>query len=681
MGNNKFCQNGKFLGTNEPEGYYFPTHGLVTLVIALDLDFRSDIRSAIKCPKAMPSAATQVAAPNNSRKPAELFSSPGKKNLVLSLALVLLTVLVYLPVRNNAFINFDDNHYITENPHVKAGLSWDTVKWAFSTYDAANWHPLTWLSHALDCELFGLNPAGHHFVNLLLHGFNAVLLFLILQSLTGFTWRSLMVAALFAVHPLNVESVVWAAERKTILSTLFFLLAVWTYARYVRRPGTGRYLEVAGFFALALMSKPQVITLPFILLLLDYWPLGRTRFAAAAAPQSFNGVQQRSFKWLLLEKLPLLGLSALSAIITLLAQRSGHAVRTVGEYSLGSRIETAFVSYAAYVRDAFFPRHLAPIYPHADGLLATWQVLLAAGTLIALSAFATVRRKRAPYLLIGWLWFLGTLVPMIGLVQVGEQSRADRYMYISLIGILVACVWGVAELFDRYQVSTALRLSSGAAVVTVLSVATFQQIGHWHDSETLWNYTMSVTNRNFMAEDNLAQELAHQGRTKEALVHFHNVLNLHDWQPTELIAFGMYEQRQGYDKDAILQYQRALSHTSDSETRSVELSNIGSAYLDLKDLEQARQSFDRALESNAKNLPALIGAGIIALKTGSFDLAIRDLTKAVSLQPTDLGYELLGRAFERSGRTADANSAYAEAQKLSPDMNQTRSAADHLLSQ
>ncbi len=600
---------------------------------------------------------------------------------MLSLALVLLTVLAYLPVRGNAFINFDDNHYITDNPHVKAGLGWETVQWAFTTYDAANWHPLTWLSHALDCQLFGLNPAGHHFVNLLLHGFNAVFLFLILQSLTGFTWRSLMVSALFAVHPLNVESVAWAAERKTILSTLFFLLAIWAYTRYVHRPGTGRYLEVAGFFALALMSKPQVITFPFVLLLLDYWPLGRMSFATPAGPKSVAGIEHRSFKWLLFEKLPLLGLSAVSAIITLLAQRSGHAVRTVVEYSWGSRIETAIVSYAAYVRDSFFPRHLAPIYPHADGLLATWGVLLAAGILIALSAYAAAKRKRAPYLLVGWLWFLATLVPMIGLVQVGEQARADRYMYISLIGILVACIWGVAEVFDRYKVSTAWRASACAAIVAVLSVVTFQQIGHWRDSETLWNYTMSVTDRNFMAEDNLAQELAHQGRTKEALVHFHNVLNLHDWQPSELIAFGMYEQRQGYAADAILQYKRALSHTSDSETRSVELSNIGSAYLDLKDLEHARQSFDQALESNAKNVPALIGAGIVAQKTGSFDLAIRDFTKAVSLTPTDLGYALLGRAFERSGRIADANSAYAEAQRLSPDMNQTRSEADHLLAQ
>ncbi|MGH9514732.1 MAG: glycosyltransferase family 39 protein [Terriglobales bacterium] len=629
----------------------------------------------------MPYVATNIAAPETALKPTELFSSPGKRTFIFSLSLVLLTVLAYLPVRNNAFINFDDNHYITENAHVKAGISWDTVKWAFTTHDAANWHPLTWLSHALDCELFGLNPAGHHFVNLLLHGLNVVLLFLILQSLTGFTWRSLMVSALFAVHPLNVESVAWAAERKTILSTLFFLLALWAYCRYVRQPTIARYLGVAGLFALALMSKPQVITFPFVLLLLDYWPLGRTRFAAVAAPEYFNAVEQRSLKWLLLEKLPLLGLSAASAIITLLAQHSGHAVRTVGEYSLGSRLETAILSYAAYLRDAFFPRHLAPIYPHADGLLTTWQVLLAAAILIALSALAIANRKRAPYLLFGWLWFLGTLVPMIGLVQVGEQSRADRYMYISLLGILLACAWGVAELFDRYEVSTLLRVCACAGIVVVFAVLTFQQIGHWRDSETLWKYTMSVTNRNFMAEDNLAQELAHQGRTKEALVHFHNILGLHDWQPSELIAFGMYEQHQGYAADAILQYKQALSHTSDSETRSVELSNIGSAYLDLKDAEHARQSFDQALESNPKNVPALIGAGIVAQKAGSLDMAIRDFTKAVSLKPTDLGYALLGRAFEQSGRTSDADAAYAEAQTLSPDMNQTRSAVDHLLSQ
>src|SRR3954447_14957414 len=411
----------------------------------------------------MPSLATKIPAPETTLKSSELFSSPGKRTLILSLALVLLTVLTYLPVRSNGFINFDDNHYITENAHVRAGLTWDTVKWAFTTYDAANWHPLTWLSHALDSQLFGVNPAGPHLVSVLLHALNAVLLFLVLQSLTGFTWRSLMVAALFAVHPLNVESVAWAAERKNVLSMLFFLLAICAYGRYVRQPSVARYLGVAGLFALALMSKPQVIILPFVLLLLDYWPLARTRFAAAlASVDSSVVVRQRSFTLLLVEKVPLFGLAAISAIVTLQAQRAGHAVRTVIEYSLGSRVETAIVSYALYLRDAFVPRHLAPIYPHIDGLLATWKVLVAAIVLITVSALTVIVRKRAPYLLFGWLWFLGTLVPMIGLVQVGVQARADRYMYVSLIGILVAAIWGGAGLCARYHISRIIKTSAFA---------------------------------------------------------------------------------------------------------------------------------------------------------------------------------------------------------------------------
>jgi tetratricopeptide (TPR) repeat protein len=628
----------------------------------------------------MPSVATQTAAPVTAPKYSELFSSPGKRTFILSLAMVLLTVLAYLPVRNNGFINFDDNHYITENAHLKAGLTSDTVKWAFTTYDAANWHPLTWLSHALDCQLFGLSAAGPHLINVLLHALNAVLLFLVLQSLTRFTWRSLMVAALFAVHPLNVESVAWAAERKNVLSMLFFLLAIWTYSRYVHKPSVARYLGVIGLFALALMSKPQVIIFPFALLLMDYWPLDRTHFATAPGiMDSGVDVRRRSLVSLLVEKVPLFALSALSAIVTLQAQRAGHAVRTVVEYSLASRVETAIVSYALYLRDAFVPRHLAPIYPHPDGLLPAWEVALALVALIAISSLAVLARKRAPYLLFGWLWFLGTLIPMIGLVQVGVQARADRYLYVSLIGILVAAVWGCADLLVRHNVSPAVGLAACAGVLISLSVATFEQVSRWRDSETLWNYTMSVTDRNFMAEDNLAQELATQGRTKEALVHFHHILGLHDWQPSELIAFGLYEQRQGYSADAIAQYERALQNTNDAKTRAIELSNMGSAYLDLKDLAHAEESFDKALQADPNNAPAFMGAGLIAQKNGNLPLAIGEYTKAVAIKPTDLGYALLGRALEQSGRTSDANMAYAQAQKLSPNMESTRSVVNHLL--
>jgi protein O-mannosyl-transferase len=627
----------------------------------------------------MQSAATQLASHDNPMRSRDLFSSPERRTLVLSLALVLLTVLAYLPIRNNAFINFDDKQYITDNAQVRSALSWQTVEWAFTTYDAANWHPLTWLSHALDCQLFGLNPAGHHFISVLLHGLNVVLLFLVLQRVTGFIWRSLTVAAVFAVHPLNVESVAWAAERKTLLSMFFFLLAVWVYSAYVRKPSLPRYLGVAAFFALALMSKPQVITFPFALLVLDYWPLRRTRYLTTLNPRNTSPPQ--SVSRLLVEKLPLLGLSAVSAVITLRAQRAGHAVRTAIEYSLGSRIETAIVSYVWYVRDVFFPRHLAPIYPHAPGLLETWKVLLAAAILIVVSGLAFVGRKRVPSLGVGWIWFLGTMVPMIGLVQVGLQARADRYLYIPMIGLLVAAVWGAAELLSRLQVSPVLTAALAASTLAALSIATFRQIGRWRDSETLWNYTLTVTHRNFMAEDNLAQELANQGRTKEALVHFHSILNLHDWQPSELIAFGMYEQRQGYAADAVVQYQRALRNTADAKTRAVELSNIGSAYMDLKETGHAQQSFNEALQSDPNNIPALIGTGLIAQKSGNLELAIRQYTKAVSIKPSDLGYALLGRVFEQSGRASDATIAYDQAQRLSPNMDNTLSAVNHLLAE
>lgn len=627
----------------------------------------------------MPSAATQLVVPETPLKSSGLFSSPGRRTLVLSLALVLLTILVYWPVGKTAFINFDDNHYITENGHVKAGLSWNTVKWAFVTYDAANWHPLTWLSHALDCQMFGLNPAGHHFIGVLLHALNVVLLFLVLKSLTGFTWRSLIVATIFAVHPLNVESVAWAAERKTLLSMMFFLLAVWAYCSYLRKPSLSRYLGVAGLFVLALMSKPQVITFPVLLLLLDYWPLGRTRFFTAA-PNS-AALPAKSGLWLLTEKLPLLALSAASAVITLRAQSAGHAVRTVVEYSLGSRIENAIVSYAWYVRDVFLPRHLAPIYPHPAGLIETWKAVLATTILIALSALSIIGRKRAPYLLFGWLWFLGAMVPMIGLIQVGVQARADRYMYVALIGILSATISGVAELFARHKVSPAWAGALFGLVMAALSIAAFNQIGHWQNSETLWNYTIAVTRNNFLAEDNLAQELAHQGRTQEAMVHFQNTLRLYDWGPSDLIMFGVYEQRHGYTSDSIKQYERALKNTTDANTRAIELSNMGSAYMDLKDVEHARESFDQALQSDPNNVSALIGTGLIAQKSGNLELAIRQYRKAVTIKPSDLGYALLGRAFEQSGRASDATRAYDQAQKLSPDMDNTRSAVNHLLAE
>jgi protein O-mannosyl-transferase len=625
-------------------------------------------------------AATQVFLDQTHAGQHDLFSSPGKRNFVFSLALVLLTILAYYPVRNNnSFINFDDNQYIIRNSQIKSGFTVETLKWAFTSYDAANWHPLTWLSHALDYQMFGMNPVGHHFMSVLFHAVNAVLLFLLLQALGGSAWTSLLLAALFAVHPLNVESVAWAAERKNVLSMFFFLLAVLAYCSYVRRPSVWRYLGVGGLFALALMSKPQVITLPFVLLLLDYWPLRRTKTVTLSPDNIAVTPISRSWLSLVSEKIPLFVLSAASAIVTLYAQRSGHAVRTVIEYSFASRVENAVVSYLLYVRDVFFPRHLAPIYPHPAALMSTWKFLLASSALIALSVSAVVMRKRAPYLLFGWLWFVGNLVPMIGLVQVGEQARADRYMYIAMIGLLVAAVWGISELCDRFNIPSTWRASLSVLALVALSIATYHQVTLWRTSEGLWNYTLSVTQDNFTAEDNLAQELAVQGRTEEALVHFHHILSMHNWRASDLIAFGLYEQRHGYTADAIKQYQHAFENSVDPSTRASAMNNIGSAYMDLKDESRARASFDAALQIDPNYAPALLGSGVLAQKNGDLEFAIREYAKSVVISPSDLGYELLARALEQEGKSSEASDAYKRAQLLSSDYQNTRSIAEHLL--
>ncbi|HEY1263981.1 MAG TPA: hypothetical protein VGF06_10675, partial [Terriglobales bacterium] len=418
----------------------------------------------------MPSAATktQPASP-----PSSLFSSPEKRTLIFCLLLAVATLSVYNPVSSHPFVNYDDDRYVTDNPHVRGGLSWDTVRWAFTTSAEANWHPLTWISHALDCQVFRLNPAGPHYVNLLLHALNAVILFLLLSRVTGRAGPSLAVAALFALHPMNVESVAWIAERKNLLSMFFFLLALLAYERYARKPGIGRYCLVALWFACGLMSKPMVITLPFLLLLWDYWPLQRWP-AAGAAP----GVEPRRFSFLVLEKLPLFAMSAASAFITMSAQSAGGAVRSVAEYSQGIRIENALVAYARYLWLAVWPSRLAPMYPHPGEHIPAWQVAAAIALLLALTTLALAFRNRR-YLLTGWLWFLGALVPMIGLVQVGRQAMADRYAYLPLIGIFLMASWGAAEWSSRRKLAAAWVALPTALTLATFAALTYRQIGYW----------------------------------------------------------------------------------------------------------------------------------------------------------------------------------------------------------
>jgi protein O-mannosyl-transferase len=585
--------------------------------------------------------------------------------LIASLLLVLSTIALYNPVSHDPYLTLDDNAYTYENFHVRTGLTWDTAAWAFTTTEMSNWHPLTWLSHALDVELFGLNPAGPHYVNLLLHAANVVLLFLLLASATGLEWPSVTVASLFALHPLNVESVAWIAERKNGLSMLFFLLALAAYGRYVRKPGVARYLLVFLLFACALMSKPQVITLPFALLLLDYWPLARSR-------NSEKQGNLGNWPWLTVEKLPLLALSAASAWITMHTQTGAMHI----EYPLSVRAENAAISYLEYISKVFWPSGLAPLYPHPGFAVSTSHAVLAVLVLAVITAL-TLRSKRR-YLVVGWLWFLGILVPMIGLIQVGVQARADRYMYIPGIGLFVMVCWGASDLFEFLP--PAVSRGMAAALLAAVVFASHRQIALWKDNVTLWTYTLAVTRNNFIAEDNLGDALISQGRLDEAAGHFENAVRINPYDPLGNLNLATYElQRQNY-ASAMTRYKAEFTLTQNSRLLAMAHANMGYAYYHERDLGAARQSFHAALRLQPQNPRALIGVGLVDQMSGDLAQAAEDYRNALHLEQNDVGYLLLAQVLERAGRVNEANSARAAARRISPNLDAASQSVQQLLS-
>jgi protein O-mannosyl-transferase len=523
---------------------------------------------------------------------------------LLGSLLVLTTAALYFHVVGYPFCNYDDVVYVTANPHVQSGFNWETVKWAFTTFSAANWHPVTWLSHALDCQFFYLDPAGHHGVNVALHIVNVVLLFWLLQAATGFIGRSAMVAALFALHPINVESVAWIAERKNLLSMMFFLLALAAYRWYAQRPGVLRYTLVAFLFALGLMSKPQVVTLPFVLLLWDYWPLQRLglRSSPSALGQNSSGEisgEKRKangeWQWLLLEKLPLFALSAASAIVTIKAQRAGGAMAPF-RIPLDIRLANAAISYLRYLEKALWPSRLALFYPHPLRLAVGWQAAAALVLLIVITV-RVVQARRHRYLFVGWLWFLGTPVPMIGLVQVGTQAMADRYAYLPFVGLYVMICWGVAELAQQQHVPnvpTAVLPAVSLAVLSILTIIAYRQIGYWQDDVTLWSHALKVTNGNYIAEDNLGEALVEDGKMDQAMPHFFRAAAIFPPDPTSNLNIGAYEQAQGDFASAIAQYRQVLSHTLDPAIRRKAMLNMADAYTALGDPARARQCLEAA---------------------------------------------------------------------------------------
>jgi Flp pilus assembly protein TadD len=572
---------------------------------------------------------------------AETRGGPARVTL-LSIGLIALTLLAFWPVVDCGFVNFDDPEYVTANAVVQRGLTWSGVRWAFTTGTLGNYHPLTWLSLMLDRTLWGEGALGFHLTNVALHAINAVLLFLFLRRVTGATSRSLLVAALFAVHPLRVESVAWISARKDCLSALFGLLAIAAYARYAARPSASRYAGVACCFVASLLAKAMFVTLPAALLLLDHWPLRRPR----------------SLRLLVLEKLPLLAIALVASWATFLVQRAGGAVGGIDRYPVWTRLGNAAIAYFGHLAKTLVPTNLAVFYPHPRTLQVT-MLAVALATLIAITALVIARRRTAPWMLIGWLWFLGTLVPMIGLVQVGGHARADRYMYLPMIGLLVAVAWSLPAMRRSCAVAS-------IALVLTLSLVTRREIGHWRDSATLWQRAIAVTSDNYVAHANLGVELRRRGDADDAERHYRQALRIRpDWS-TAHNGLGVLLAARGDADGAIAAYEAAiaarpeyavahrnlagqLAHRGRSDDairhyhRAVELRpGDGVAHL-LLGLELARRGdgpaarghLETAAELQPKSRDAHYYAGVAAAEAGDLVAAAESLRAALRLAPGD----------------------------------------------
>ncbi len=575
----------------------------------------------------------------------------------LALLLFLGTLVLYYPALENGFVNYDDPDYVTSNYHVQQGLDFHSVKWAFTSTTEANWHPLTWISHMLDVQLFGMRPAGHHGQSVFWHAVNVVLLFLLLAKATGFVGRSALVAGQFAVHPLNVESVAWVAERKTVLCTFFFLVTLGAYGWYVKRPRASRYLVVALLFAFALMAKPMAITLPFALLLLDFWPL--QRFPETPLPK------------LVLEKIPLLALAAASAAITLYAQRTGGAIGSTELLPLAMRVKNAIYSYLIYIEKAVWPSRLAVFYPHPEGSLALWKVMGATVVLIAITAVFWHRRERR-YLLVGWLWFLGTMAPMIGIVQVGRQAWADRYAYLPLWGLFVIGVWLASEAATRFSLSRAAQVALAVAVLLGYSVTAHIQVGYWRDSYSLFAHSIQVTDANPIAEGNLGSALMEMGHPDLAMPHLQRAIQLMPTLATAHYNLGTLLQRQNELDRAQSEYHLALKYASDDREAAQTHNNLGVLFNQLGRRDEAVAEFTEAIALNPYEQNSLIGRGSIEHEEGKLDAALQDFTRAGQVAPSPLALYWQGRVLEEKGQFSAAAEAYRTALKLAPNFGDTQ---------
>ncbi|MFZ5447511.1 MAG: tetratricopeptide repeat protein [Thermodesulfobacteriota bacterium] len=592
--------------------------------------------------------------------------------ILAGIILILATVIVYADLSNHQFISFDDNLYVTDNPTVQRGLTLQGVTWAFTTFHAGNWIPLTWLSHMVNCQLFGLNPRGHLLTNLLLHVANTLLLFSFFLRTTQALGPSFLVAALFALHPLHVESVAWVSERKDVLSTFFWLLTMWAYVWYLKSPGIQRYLAVLLCFGLGLMSKPMLVTLPFVLLLLDYWPLGRWQLnGATGANPVANRVSRTDRKVplsrLILEKVPLLVLVVMFGLISFHAQKVSGAVTSVENFPIAARLSNALIAYVSYMGMMIWPAHLGVYYPLIEEDITFGSALGAGLILLFLSSAIIWQARRRLYLPVGWLWYLGTLVPVIGLVQIGNQALADRYTYVPLIGLFLIIAYGLSDLVAGWpRLKTLVPLGIGI-LLAALALCTYRQVGYWHDSQSLYEHTLRITRNNYLINYNLGNRWYAQGKLESAISCYTEALRIFPDYFEAHNNLGLALQAQGKAEQAIFHYNEALRINPDFDKAH---NNLGLALYTQGKVEPAISHYNEALRLRPHYPEAHNNLGMALYAQGKVDSAISHYNEALRLQPgfAQAHYNL-GLALQAQGRTEPAISHFTEALRINPDFD------------
>lgn len=618
----------------------------------------------------------------------------------ISILLAGLTLALYFPMVHHEFINLDDWQYVVENPDIRSGLSLQGFRRAFTSLHASNWHPLTWLSHMADYDIYGLNPGGHHMTSLLFHVLNTVLLFLVLTRMTGAPGRSGVVAALFAIHPLHVESVAWVAERKDVLSTFFLILTLGSYALYVEKPDKWKYGTTVALYALGLMAKPMLVSLPLLLLLLDDWPLRGGAIPVLPLPETVNAGKRegkggrppvvsperravpvkkvnslvrtpgrRDLKHRIVEKIPFFALAMASSVITLYAQAKGGAMRSLDAIPLAERISNALVSYVAYVGKMFWPARLAVFYPYPEAV-PLWKPLGAAVFLILVTFFVLRRKTRFPWFFTGWFWYLITLFPVIGIIQVGPQSLADRYTYIPLIGLFIAATWGIGEIFSRWRVPVLLSSLAVCVVLAGFSVKTWFQLGHWKSSVTLFEHALKVTKNNDLAHNNLAVALAGAGERDQAVAHYREALRIRPDHYNARFNLANHLSALGDTQEAIKHYREAIRLKPDYTAAH---NNLGLLLFRRGKLEEAEFHFLEAVKYGPVRAGMKYNLGMISIARGDDDRGIQFLQEALRMKP-DYGeaYNLLGVIYARQGKEKEAAECFRRALSCDPRFDAAR---------